>query len=112
MIEKIKELERIIETLDQEGVDKCEKLEAQAKQIKKLEKALDKVCGLIENLTGGCPLSQFDVDLNCEDCCDDYAGCWKKWAFIEEEEIDDAHQIANLFYFKEQMKKQMRGKGN
>ena len=48
MIEKIKELERIIEILDQEGVDKCEKLEAQAKQIKQLEKALDKACEELE----------------------------------------------------------------
>ena len=50
MIEKIKELERIIEILDQEGVDKCEKLEAQAKQIKKLEKALDKACEELSRL--------------------------------------------------------------
>lgn len=50
MIEKIKELERIIEILDQEGVDKCEKLEAQAKQIKQLEKALDKACEELSRL--------------------------------------------------------------
>lgn len=44
---EVEGLKRIIEILDQEGVEKCEKLEAQAKQIKMLEKALDKACYML-----------------------------------------------------------------
>ena len=48
---EIEELKRIIEILDQEGVDKCNKIEAQAKQIKKLEKALDKACQYLDDFS-------------------------------------------------------------
>ena len=47
---EVEELKRIIEILDQEGVDKCEKLEKQAKRIKELEKALDKACEELSRL--------------------------------------------------------------
>lgn len=44
LIDHIQSLKRTIEILDDEGADKCDKLEAQAKKIKQLEKALDKAC--------------------------------------------------------------------
>lgn len=45
------------------------------KYCDELEKALDKVCELLED----CPLSTLDKELDCNNCTDDYAKCWKEW---------------------------------
>ena len=85
---KVEELKRIIKILDQEGVDKCEKLEAQAKRIKELEKALDKVCDLIGDYTD-CPLEIYEKQYPfCKgwECDNHGARCWKEWAMMEVQE--------------------------
>lgn len=46
------------------------------KYCNELEKALDKACELLED----CPLSMLDEELDCNNCTNDYAKCWKEWA--------------------------------
>lgn len=70
---EVEELKRIIEILDQEGVEKCEKLERQAKRIKELEKALDKA---IKKIT-------LDNDSGMEFLDAQYEH-WKAWCMKDE----------------------------
>ena len=50
-----------------------------------LEKALDKACELLERFTGSCPLDSFDVDLNCNNKCENQmVECWKEWLTKDE----------------------------
>lgn len=73
-------LKRTIEILDQEGVDKCNKLESQANKIKHLEKALDKACQELENF---CDTYECYVPLQKEP---HHKDDWKKWCMKEEEQ--------------------------
>lgn len=85
--DKVQELERVIEILDQEGVDKCEKLEKQSKQIKALEKALDNACEKLEGRDKDVK-SEFDRNANNVGLVFPYKMRtkeeWKEWLLKED----------------------------
>lgn len=51
----------------------------------RLEKALERACKFVEDVTGNCPLGldrDFGFDYCEEHCINDFAGCWKEY-FLE-----------------------------
>lgn len=69
LLEEIEKLNRTIQLLDEEGVHKCEKLDEQSKEIKRLEKGIDILCKT---------LADFKVIpfYKAED--------WKEWCFKDD----------------------------
>lgn len=75
--EYVDELERYCDYLVEEYHELKEKYKS---DVIEYERALDKVCELLED----CPLSTLDKELDCNNCTDDYAKCWKELLLKDE----------------------------
>ena len=56
--------------------DKVEDLKARCEAM---NKAINRACKVIDDITGSCPLGQFDYYNDCENCENRYRACWKEW---------------------------------
>ena len=49
-------------------------------EYEKLKIALNKVCTLIDDITGSCPFDMFDKGISCqESCTNDAKKCWREY---------------------------------
>lgn len=54
-------------------------------ELKRYKKALDKACELVADYSGSCPLDGYNIDLDCEDRCENnMKDCWKVWCLQDE----------------------------
>lgn len=55
------------------------------KENEKLNRALDKACEFLGSYSGSCPCDTLNVDLDCEEKCENqYKDCWKEWCLYED----------------------------